>query len=137
MRKFVIAFTLCISGCTGNSHHEANQLIVDYVRKISNDPSSYEPVSFSAPRAYTSGDLLHGVPSGKTISPGVVITHAYRGKNSFGALVLNTSSFMVDSAVKYVQVLPEPDEEGKRRQIEEMVTRMEHQADSAANAKSR
>ncbi len=93
MKHLLLALlTFTLFSCSTQTKEQ--KLITEYVKKNANDPSSYEPVSFGEPHKFTMSDIPGG-PAGDTTTVGVRIRHTYRAKNKMGALVLETSDFLV------------------------------------------
>lgn len=123
-----------LSGCADN--HKANQLITEYIKRNTNDPTSYEAVSFSRPRKLTYGDVSAGEQGGNPLD-GTLIEHTFRAKNKMGALSLETEGFVVDSIDKSVQPLTQMQEnlaDFSKRFVDKQVKQMQHYSDSIADA---
>jgi len=104
MKKALAALLLGVTSCGEANHHVANGLVSAYAKQTSPDPASYQPVSFGPPKPFTVGGIITNKPGVDTL-PGSVIEHTYRGQNGFGAVVLNTAFFLVDSTTKKVELL--------------------------------
>lgn len=104
MKKTLLLLALISCGCTKQVDHKAHALIIEYMKKVANDPSSYEPVSFGPPHPYTDGQ--------------VIMNHAYRAKNKAGALVLDSNNFALDSTTGFVSKMPRADETTNSRALE-------------------
>jgi hypothetical protein len=92
--KCLLAAVLALSLLSCSTQSKDQKLITEYIKKNANDPASYEPVSFGEPHKFTMSEIPGG-PAGDTTTVGVRIRHSYRAKNKMGALVLETSDFLV------------------------------------------
>lgn len=138
MRNTLPLLALVLVGC-GSHSHKANDLITAYVKTQANDPSSYQSVSFTKPRLLTYGDVSTGRPDTTPLT-GALISHSFRAKNGFGALVVQTEAFVVDSSAGKVQRLSEMQDSlasFTKRLVEKQVQEMQHAADSMADARTR
>jgi hypothetical protein len=134
MKKLLLAPLIALCSCADN--HKANQLVSKYVKSHTNDANSYQSVSFDRPRLLTYGDITNGKSSGAP-APGVLIGHSFRVKNEMGALVLHAEGFVVDSIGKRVQplsIMRDSIAAVNNRHAEIMADRLEHAADSVADA---
>lgn len=150
MKYLPIILLLCVGGCSGAGKHKANDLVSEYVKRKSNDPASYQPVSFGPASSVPVGVLLGSTmtsSSPKALTdpmPGdAIIHHEYRGKNSFGALVLESDDFIVDSISGTVMTLAEKRATIAREAFpnleittsaEAQATRLERESDSIADS---
>ena len=94
MKVYFSFLILLISGCSSSGSHKANNLITDYIKIHTNDPDSYQVVSFSAPRMLILDEIASS-DLGKFKSKGVIISHTYRSNNDYGALIINTQDLGV------------------------------------------
>jgi hypothetical protein len=92
MKQLLLACLLLCAGCSSQTKEQ--KLISDYIKKNANDPASYEPVSFGPPRKCHLNEIPGASPA-DTVTIGVRIEHTYRAKNKLGALVIETSDFVV------------------------------------------
>jgi hypothetical protein len=130
MRMFICVALLCLCSCSQTPEQKACVAVKEYLKGNLDDPRSYEPGQFEVQpevkevpdhqrkkdsllalmksdklsvRDWIVKDSLLNIQYLSQMTTGWNITHAFRAKNKFGALVSDQATFFVD---KNYQVTP-------------------------------
>ena len=98
MKKLLfITLVFILSSCSVTDQQKAESAVKDYIKEQLDDPSSYEPISFT--------DLKPRYDSSDRFQVGWYISHTLRAKNKFGAKIKKTYLFELDGDFSVASVL--------------------------------
>ncbi len=96
--KYILLILLAahLISCNNTPEDKAQAAVKAFLKKQMAEPSAYEPISFGKIDSLFSND-----ESGKKYFLGYSLAHTFKAKNSFGDLIRQTDTFLVDPGFQW------------------------------------